>query len=94
MELTIFNRIFNGDFVDKRFNTDKQRNITDADVNEPFIIKAINTDDKAVKDFLFTLGCYEGETATVVSVLAENYVINVKGARYSIDADLAEIILI
>ena len=47
-----------------------------------------------IKNFLFTLGCYEGESVTIVSVLAEIYVISVKDARYSIDKDLAEAILI
>ena len=47
-----------------------------------------------MKEFLFTLGCYEGEKAMVISVLADNYIIHVKDARYSIDRDLAKAILI
>ncbi len=47
-----------------------------------------------MKDFLFTLGCYEGEEITVISILSDNYIIHVKGARYSIDKELARAILI
>ena len=47
-----------------------------------------------MRDFLFTLGCFEGEKVTVISVLADNYIIHVKDARYSIDKELARAILI
>lgn len=71
-----------------------QRNLTHVPVNEPCVIKGIQTRDQGVKDFLFTLGCFEGETVTVISTLAENYIIHVKDARYSIDSELAAAILI
>jgi len=67
-------------------------NLSQADINIPYTIKGIQTDDADLKDFLFTLGCYEGEVVTVISILAENFVISVKDARYSIDSDLAEAI--
>ena len=41
-----------------------------------------------------SLGCYEGETVTVLSVLGGNYVISIKDARYSIDKGLAEAIIL
>lgn len=69
-------------------------NLAQGSVNTEYIIKEIRTNDEELKNFLFTLGCYEGEPITVISVLAENYVITVKDARYSIDKDLAEAILI
>ncbi|MFZ5969288.1 MAG: FeoA family protein [Bacillota bacterium] len=69
-------------------------NLARARVNTEYIIKDIDTNDEELKNFLFTLGCYEGESVTVISVLAENYVITVKDARYSIDKDLAEAIII
>ncbi|MBW6464797.1 MAG: FeoA family protein [Bacillota bacterium] len=71
---------------------DGQPNLTQADINSPYIIKGIDAKEDGIKEFLFTLGCYEGETVTVISVLAENYVINIKDARYSIDEDLAKTI--
>jgi Fe2+ transport system protein FeoA len=69
-------------------------NLAQGRINTEYIIKNIDTNDEEIKDFLFTLGCYEGEAVTVISVLAENYVITVKDARYSIDKDLAEAIIV
>jgi len=69
-------------------------NLAQGRVNTEYVIKGIKTNDMDLKNFLFTLGCYEGESITVISVLAENYVITVKDARYSIDKDLAEAIII
>ncbi len=69
-------------------------NLTEAVTGFPYVIKEIDSPDKNMKDFLFTLGCYEGQTITVISALAENYVINVKDARYSIDKDLARAIIL
>lgn len=70
------------------------RNLAKAKVNREYAIKQVKTDDEELKNFLFTLGCYEGEKVTVISILGENYVISVKDARYSIDKDLAEAIII
>lgn len=70
------------------------RKLTHGKLNTEYVIKAVETNDKELKEFLFTLGCYEGETVTIISILAENYVIAVKDARYSIDKDLAEVIYI
>jgi ferrous iron transport protein A len=69
-------------------------NLAEGRLNTEYTIKDIKTNDEELKSFLFTLGCYEGESVTVLSVLAENYVITVKDARYSIDSDLAEAIMI
>ncbi len=69
------------------------KNLTKAQINREYSIKEVKTDEE-LKNFLFTLGCYKGETVTVLSVLGENYVISVKDARYSIDKDLAETIIV
>ena len=65
-----------------------------AKTNVEYIIKNIITENIEVRDFLFTLGCYEGEKITIVSILGEQYVIVVKDARYSINKDLAECIVL
>jgi len=52
-------------------------------------IKAVSGTEK-IKKFLFTLGCSEGEEITLVSILAGNYVINVKDSRYAIDKNMAK----
>lgn len=96
MELGIANRLYNSSFigsVDDQCHG-SQLNLTNAAMNIPYTIKGIEADEKGMKEFLFTLGCYEGEKVTVISALAENYVIHVKDARYSIDEDLARAILI
>ncbi|MBM7870726.1 ferrous iron transport protein A [Clostridium pascui] len=69
-------------------------NLAQGRINTEYTIKNIDTNDEEIKDFLFTLGCYEGESITLISILADNYVITVKDARYSIDKDLAEAIII
>lgn len=74
--------------------TNKLRTIAQASPNQTFEITEIQTIDKEMKDFLFTLGCYVGEKITVISRLAGNVVIVVKDARYSIDSELANAIII
>lgn len=69
-------------------------NLAQGKINKEYIIKEIKANDSELINFLFTLGCYKGESVTVISILAENYVITVKDARYSIDKDLAEAIII
>lgn len=93
------NYIMNRKAIKKSFNrktecTENVLNLSQGKINMEYIIKKIKTNNKELRDFLFTLGCYEGERITIISVLAENYVITVKDARYSIDEDLAESILI
>lgn len=68
--------------------------LASAGINEEYIIKVIETNSEEMKDFLFTLGCYEGEAITVISILSDQYVVVVKEARYSIDKDLASSIII
>lgn len=67
-------------------------NISQAALNTSYTITSIKADDASLSEFLFTLGCYEGESITLISKLAENYVISIKDARYSIDQQLAEAI--
>lgn len=69
-------------------------NLTQANVGEEYIIKDILTDDEELNSFLFSLGCYSGEPITVVSFVKGGCVVSIKDARYNIDNDLAEAILI
>ena len=95
MELAIVNRLFGGKVKQKKLNVDaSENNLTSVQTNHPYTIKEIKTDEKTMKDFLFSLGCFEGEKITIISVLADNYVIHVKDARYSIDKELAKAIII
>lgn len=69
-------------------------NLSQASIDTEYTIKCVETDDSDMKDFLLTLGCYEGEKVTVISILGENYIINIKDARYSIDKELAQAIIV
>lgn len=69
-------------------------NLTDARRNKPCVVKSVLAKERELRDFLFSLGVFEGEVITVAAVLGDNYVIDVKQARYCIDADLAGLILI
>jgi Fe2+ transport system protein FeoA len=73
---------------------DMVNNLTKVKINSPQIIRSIQTNDHAMCDFLFTLGCYEGQTITVISKLGSTYVVNINNARYSIDSELAKAIII
>lgn len=91
--------IVNNEMVSRGYHKTKDcrftvTNLSNATINEQYTIKEVKTSDDELKNFLFTLGCYGGEKVTVISDLAENYVILVKDARYSIDKELAEAIVI
>ena len=56
------------------------------------VIKSINTNDEELDAFLFSLGCYSGETITVVSHIRAGAIVSIKDGRYSIDKQLADAI--
>lgn len=68
--------------------------LRDALEGQEYTIREIDTDDEELNSFLFSLGCYSGETITVVTRLKSTCVVSIKDARYSIDNQLAESILI
>ncbi len=68
--------------------------LASANINEEYLIKRVETNNDEMKDFLFTLGCYEGEAITVISIICDQYIVVVKDARYSIDKNLATAIII
>jgi len=65
-----------------------------ADKNIAYIIDSINTREEGMMEFLFTLGCFPGESVTLLSHVSSSYVINIKNARYSIDDSLARAIAV
>ena len=69
-------------------------NLTSAEEGKEYIIQRIETDDEELDAFLFSLGCYSGEPITVVSYLKKSCVVSIKDARYNIDRDLAEAIIV
>jgi len=69
-------------------------NLMTAVEGKEYIIQNIVTDDEEMDAFLFSLGCYSGEPITVVSRMKRGCVISVKDARYNIDSQLAEAIVV
>ena len=59
-----------------------------------YIIKEVHTDDEEMDAFLFSLGCYSGETITVISHKWGGCVVSIKDGRYSIDKLLAKAIIV
>lgn len=77
-------------------NTLRENRMTllEAKIGEEYLVRAIETDDEELDDFLFSLGCYSGEPITVISQTRAGFVVSIKEARYTIDRMLAEAIQI
>ena len=69
-------------------------NLISAKDGKEYIISQIETDDEELNAFLFSLGCYSGEPITVISHLNGGLIVSIKDARYNIDNQLAEAIII
>jgi ferrous iron transport protein A len=59
-----------------------------------YTIKEINTSDNELNSFLFSLGCYSGESITVIRHLKGGCIIAIKDGRYNIDNQLADAIIV
>lgn len=68
--------------------------LREAQEGKEYIIKNIETDDSELDAFLFSLGCYSGEPITVVSRQKNSCVVSIKDARYTIDNELSDAIII
>ncbi len=64
-----------------------------APMGERVVIKKIKGKDDALQ-FLHRLGCLEGEEIVVVSKLAGNIIVNVKGTRVALDRNMANRIMV
>ena len=69
-------------------------NLKEAQEGKEYVIRQIDTDDDELNAFLFSLGCYSGETITVVSRLKGGCIVSIKDGRYHIDNQLAVAILV
>lgn len=68
--------------------------LKNADTGREYKIISIVTDDEELDAFLFSLGCYSGESITVVSHRRGGCVVSIKDARYNIDYQLADAIVV
>lgn len=66
--------------------------LTKTIISKEYTIETIKANDPSMENFLFSLGCYPGERISVISKLSSNYIISVKGTRYSVDETLAKTI--
>lgn len=69
-------------------------NLSVAEEGKEYTVKRIETDDKDLNAFLFSLGCYSGEPVTVVSRRKGGCTVSIKDGRYNIDNQLATAIII
>ena len=69
-------------------------NLTIVPEGKEYIVQRVQTEDRELDAFLFSLGCYADEPITVISRHWGTCVISVKDGRYSIDNQLAKAILI
>ena len=69
-------------------------NLSEAQEGKEYIVKGIVTEDEELDAFLFSLGCYSGEPVTVISHRKGGCVVSLKDARYNMDTDLAQAILV
>ena len=68
--------------------------LRDASENQTCTVRGIATGDAELESFLFSLGCYSGETVTVICKRKSSLIVSIKDGRYCIDSRLAEAILI
>lgn len=68
--------------------------LIEAKEGKEYVIRRIETDDEELNSFLFSLGCYSGESITVVAHRKSGCVVSIKDGRYNIDNQLAEAIII
>lgn len=64
-------------------------NLFDAPRGIKCTVVGIDLDDGELKEFLFSLGCYEGEPITVISRLKGCCIVAIKDGRYTVDKPLA-----
>lgn len=66
--------------------------LREAEPGKEYTIQNVKTEDEELNAFLFSLGCYSGETITVISHRRGGCTVSIKDGRYSIDNQLTEAI--
>lgn len=57
-----------------------------------YTVLGLETADDELENFLLTLGCYQGETISLVSTTKKSYTVAIRDGRYTIDKELANAI--
>lgn len=90
----ILKKSFFSRIVGRMDKSSATNNLSQGKINREYKVTAIKSEDEELVNFLFSLGCYEGEVITLISIICDNYVINIKDARYSIDKELASAVMV
>ena len=69
-------------------------NLTLCKLNKEYVIEEVSLKDEETVSFLFSLGCYKGQPITVISKKKSGLIVAIKEARYLIDNELAEYIIV
>ena len=72
----------------------EEMNLWMAEEGKEYLIQDLNTDDQELDAFLFSLGCYGGESITVISHRRGGCTVSIKDGRYNMDRDLMEAIIV
>ena len=66
--------------------------LKEAELGKEYLIQQIKIEDRELESFLFSLGCYAGETITVISRRRGGCTVAIKDGRYHMDSRLASAI--
>lgn len=66
--------------------------LQEATPGNQYQVAKITTNDPELEDFLLTLGCFQGETISLVSASRTGYTVAIRDGRYNIDQNLAQAI--
>ena len=69
-------------------------NLRQVEFGKEYVIRDVVTGDEELNAFLFSLGCYSGETITVNARRKSGCTVSIKDGRYHIDNPLAEAIVV
>lgn len=69
-------------------------NLHTAEIGKEYTVLRVETADEELNAFLFSLGCYSGESITVISRKKSGCVVSIKDGRYHLDNALAESIIV
>ena len=69
-------------------------NLSSAVEGKEYTVQSINTGDKGLESFLFSLGCYAGEPITVITRRRSGCTVAIKDGRYHMDRRLAQAITV
>lgn len=68
--------------------------LAEAESGNEYLVKEIQSEDDELFKFLFSLGCYAGETITIISRKKNHLILLIHDARYNVDMDLARTIIV